>query len=605
MSKLRNSLSIVVPAYNEEKNLEPTITHIIAASPYLIGQFEIIIVNDCSNDQTGAVAECLVKTYPFVRVVHSSTNLGFGGAYKEGVQKAVLDYVLMVPGDDAYPIASLERIFAKVGSADIVMSYTTNMEIRSWSRRLISDTFVFAMNILFQLRLKYYNGVTVLPTATAQTLQFSSGFSYAAENMVRLIKLHRFSYEQVPCEITERKMGKSSALKAKNIWSVLTGVTALVLEVYGAGIRGLFKNENDSAKKQSIDFLEWENNVANEIKFKKVCITGGAGYVGSALVPFLMERGYDVTVLDLFWYGDEFFSHLLSSQSKGSLRLVKGDIRDQETLDKAFAGQDAVIHLACISNDPSYDLNPNLGKTINYDAFGKILKALKQTNVKRFLYASSSSVYGVKDIPNVTEEASCEPLTDYSKFKLLCEQDLKTADVGTMEWSIIRPATVCGYGPRLRLDLTVNILTTHGLEKNKITVHGGDQLRPNLNIKDMIRAYALFLEAEKEKIHGKTFNVGFENKSVGNIAEMVKTELAAQSTGGVEIVVEPTKDHRSYHVNSDKVFRELGFRPEHTIQDAIRSLIEAHRSGKIPDAMTNPNYYNIRQMQSLKVEDAL
>ena len=337
-------------------------------------------------------------------------------------------------------------------------------------------------------------------------------------------------------------------------------------------------------------------------KLKKVAITGGAGYVGSALVPFLLERGYEVTILDLFWYGEKIFKELQVKHGN-ALRLIKGDIRDEAKLTEAFDKQDAVIHLACISNDPSYDLDPELGRTINYDAFGKILKTLKITKPKRFIYASSSSVYGVKDVPNVTEETSCDPLTDYSKFKMQCEIDLKATDMGNIEWVIARPATVCGYAPRLRLDLTVNILTISALEKNKITVHGGDQLRPNLNVRDMIRAYQTLLESDGAALNKQTFNIGYENKSVQKIAEMAKAEVErARPETPISIVVEPTKDHRSYHINSDKISRVLGFKSEYTIQDAIKSLVDAHRAGNIPDALTKPEYFNIKQMQELKVE---
>lgn len=335
------------------------------------------------------------------------------------------------------------------------------------------------------------------------------------------------------------------------------------------------------------------------LKFPKVAITGGGGYVGSALVPYLIDLGYEVTVLDLFWYGQEVYPDLVD---KSKLRLIKGDIRNPADLKEAFTGQDAVLHLACISNDPSFELQPELGKSINYDAFGKILSMVKECGVKRFVYASSSSVYGVKEILNVTEEASCEPLTDYSKFKWMCEEDLKRADMGSTEWSIIRPATVCGYAPRLRLDLTVNILTISALARKRITVHGGGQLRPNLNVKDMIRAYSTFLNAPKEQIHQKIFNVGFENRSVGDIAQLAKKVV---NDPEVDLVIEPTHDHRSYHVNSDKVARELGFRPEYTIEDAIQSLVDAHKVGKIPDALTNSYYYNIRRMKEIAEESAI
>jgi len=333
------------------------------------------------------------------------------------------------------------------------------------------------------------------------------------------------------------------------------------------------------------------------VKFPKVAITGGGGYVGSQLVPHLIDKGYEVTVLDLFWYGDDVYPDV---KDKSKVRKVKGDIRNPADLKKAFAGQDAVLHLACISNDPSFEMQPNLGKTINYDCFADIMKTVKDCGVKRFIYASSSSVYGVKDTPNVTEEATCEPLTDYSKFKLMCEHDLQKADMGPVEWSVIRPATVCGYGARLRLDLTVNILTISALAKKKITVHGGNQLRPNLNIKDMVRAYSHFLEQPKDAIHRKIFNVGFENRSVADIAKMAHKVVADKS---VEIVTEPTHDHRSYHVNSDKVARELGFKPEYTIEDAIQTLVTAYKAGKMSEPLTNPMYYNIRRMKELNLEN--
>ncbi len=334
-----------------------------------------------------------------------------------------------------------------------------------------------------------------------------------------------------------------------------------------------------------------------ELKFPKVAITGGGGYVGSALVPHLIDKGYDVTVLDLFWYGENVYPGF---NDHPKLKRVKGDIRDPKALQEAFKGQDAVLHLACISNDPSFEMQPNLGKSINYDCFADIMKTVKNEKVKRFIYASSSSVYGVKDVPKVTEEESCEPLTDYSKFKLMCEEDLKKEDMGPVEWSVIRPATVCGYAPRQRLDLTVNILTIHALIKKKITVHGGEQLRPNLNVRDMIRAYSTFLAAPKEQIHQKIFNVGFQNRSVADIAGMVKDVV---NDPAVEIVVEPTHDLRSYRVNSDKVEREVGFKPEYTIEDAIKSIVDAYRDGKLPDALDKSVYYNIKRMKELNLEN--
>lgn len=326
-------------------------------------------------------------------------------------------------------------------------------------------------------------------------------------------------------------------------------------------------------------------------KFKRIFIIGGAGYVGSALVPSLLAKGYEVVVYDLYIYGDVF-------KDVKDQRLVEihGDIRDKERMIAGARGCDAMIHLACISNDPSFELNPALGKSINYDAFFNVLAAAKENSVKRFLYASSSSVYGVKAEPNVKEDAVLEPLTDYSKFKVACEQALQDSDLG-MDWAIIRPATVCGYAPRLRLDLSVNILTTHAVLNKKIKIFGGSQLRPNINILDMVRVYEYFLEAPREKVHGQAFNAGFQNMAIREIAETVKR---VANDPAITFEITPTNDNRSYHVNSDKL-KGIGFAMQHTVEDAVQSLMKAFKEGKITDGLTNPMYYNIKRMQELKL----
>ncbi len=325
---------------------------------------------------------------------------------------------------------------------------------------------------------------------------------------------------------------------------------------------------------------------------KSVCVIGGGGYVGSKLVPELLKTGRKVTVLDLFWYGQGNY------KPDRNLRLVTGDIRDRSVLRHAFKDQEAVIHLACVSNDPSFELNPKFGKEINLDSFPGVLDELRSSQVKRFIYASSSSVYGIKEQRNVTEDTECNPITDYSKFKLMCEDMLRTSYL-PLDWCIVRPATVCGYAPRLRLDLVVNILTISALVNKRIMVNGGSQLRPNLNIKDMVAAYIALLDATSEKINGQTFNVGFENMSLMEIARMVKTSMGA---AGVEIEKIPTNDNRSYHVNSDKISRVLNFRPRFTINQAIQSIIIAYSEGRLKDPLTNPMYYNIKRMQELNIQ---
>ena len=330
----------------------------------------------------------------------------------------------------------------------------------------------------------------------------------------------------------------------------------------------------------------------NELKC--VLVTGGAGYVGSVLVPRLIEAGYHVTVLDLYLYGPDIFGKYHGHER---LREIKGDLRDRDSVAKAVSGCDAVIHLACISNDPSYDLNPQLGKSINFDAFRPLVQASKHAGVQRFIYASSSSVYGIKEDANVTEDLSLEPLTDYSKFKVLCEEVLHEERAPGFTTVTIRPSTVCGYAPRLRLDLTVNILTNHAVNNGKITVFGGDQMRPNIHIKDMVDLYLHLLTLPSEKIDGGIFNAGYENLAVVKIAQLVKETLGMD----IEIEVTPTDDNRSYHVSSELMKRELGFIPKHTVEDAVRDLKSAFDKGLVPNSMTGSNYFNIRRMQELKL----
>ena len=324
---------------------------------------------------------------------------------------------------------------------------------------------------------------------------------------------------------------------------------------------------------------------------KNILITGGAGYVGSVLTRRLLEHGYSVTVIDLMIYEE----HVLENHP--NLKKITGDIRNVDLLRSTIPGHDAIIHLACISNDPSFELNPELGKSINLDAFEPLVQIAKDSGVKRFIYASSSSVYGIKNEPDVTEEMLLEPLTDYSKFKAMCEEILAKYQSPGFTTVTIRPATVCGYSPRLRLDLTVNILTNLAVNKGEITVFGGQQKRPNLHIEDMASLYLLLLELPDHKIAGKVFNAGYENFKVAEIAEMVRTIIGPQ----VNIITTSTNDNRSYHISSEKIKREIGFIPTHSIKDAIQDLKNAFDLNLIPDSLTDDRYFNVKQMQKVKL----
>ena len=332
---------------------------------------------------------------------------------------------------------------------------------------------------------------------------------------------------------------------------------------------------------------------ANAIQ--QVLVTGGAGYVGAVLIPKLLQAGYQVKVIDLYLYGADV---LAAVKDHPGLEQIKGDIRDRALLEKIMPGCDAVIHLACISNDPSFELDPDLGKSINYDAFLDLVDVAKDSGVKRFIYASSSSVYGIKETENVTEELPLQPLTDYSKYKALCEEVLLAKREPGFVTLVLRPATVCGYSPRLRLDLTVNILTNLAINNNKITVFGGDQKRPNIHIEDMTDLYIKSLQWPDEAIDGKIFNAGYENHTVSEIAQMVRRVVGEQ----VEIVTTPTDDHRSYHISSDKIKRELGFVPQHTIEEAAQDLVKAFKANLVPEPMKDIRYYNIKTMQALNLK---
>lgn len=324
---------------------------------------------------------------------------------------------------------------------------------------------------------------------------------------------------------------------------------------------------------------------------KRVYITGGAGYVGARLVPRLLDEGYQVTVLDLMIYGEDV---LLPHPN---LTAIKGDIRDHRLLENTICDHDAVIHLACISNDPSFELNPELGKSINLDAFRPLVEISCRSGVKRFIYASSSSVYGIKEEPDVHENIALEPLTDYSRFKAECEKILAEYQSPKFTTVTIRPATVCGYSPRQRLDVVVNILSNLAFHKREISVFGGNQLRPNIHIEDMVECYLLLLKVSSDKIAGEVFNAGYENQSVLELAQTVQSVMGED----VKLVTTPTNDNRSYHISSKKIAQCLGFTPTHTIREAIEDMKQAFDAGLLPNSLTDEKYFNIKRMQNLKL----
>ncbi len=332
---------------------------------------------------------------------------------------------------------------------------------------------------------------------------------------------------------------------------------------------------------------------------KSIFVTGGAGYVGSSLVPDLLANGYKVTVYDIMYFGDNFLP-----KKNPNLKIIKGDIRDIKKLENSCLNHEFFLHLACISNDSSFELDENLSTSINLDAFEPMVLAAKRSGIKRFIYASTSSVYGVSDKKDVTEDHPLVPLTLYNKYKGMCEPLLLKHTNDNFVGVIFRPATVCGYAPRLRLDLSVNILTNHAVNKNKIMVFGGKQLRPNLHIKDYCDLVKLLLLAPGEKIKNQIFNVGYQNMCIEDIANLVKKVVEKKYPDKKEIKIEtlPSNDNRSYHINSDKIFKLLGYRAKRSLEEAVGDLCESFKKGLIERSFDDDWYYNVRTLKSIQAK---
>lgn len=333
-------------------------------------------------------------------------------------------------------------------------------------------------------------------------------------------------------------------------------------------------------------------------KFNNIFVTGGAGYCGSLLVPQLLSAGYKVTVYDKLYYGQEF----LPLDHK-HLSVIEGDIRNIDHFSDSVAGHDAVLHLACISNDASFVLDEKLSTTVNMDAFEPMVIEAKSQGVRRFIYASSSSVYGVSDQTDVTENHPLMPLTLYNEYKGMCEPLLFKHTDEIFEGVIFRPATVCGYAPRQRLDLSVNILTNHAVNNKNIVVFGGNQLRPNLHVKDYANLCEILLTANSEDIRDEIFNCGYQNMSIADIAEVVRdiVEEEFPELGKIGIETTASDDNRSYHINSDKIFKKLNFKPKLSVADAVRDLCKAFKRGLLPNSFEDDRYFNVRTMKNKSV----
>ena len=330
------------------------------------------------------------------------------------------------------------------------------------------------------------------------------------------------------------------------------------------------------------------------MNIKKIFITGGGGYIGARLVPYLLKKKFFVSVYDTFYFGNTL-------KKNKNLQVIKGDIRNTKKLKKHCKNHDIFLHLACISNDTSFQLNEKLSKTINFDAFEPMVIAAKDSNIKRFIYASTSSVYGISKKKNVRENHKLLPLTLYNKYKGMCEPLLIKHTTDNFEGVIFRPATVCGYSPKMRFDLSVNILTNFAYNKKIIKVFGGNQLRPNLHIQDYCDVVLRLINAPSKKIKNQIFNVGNQNMSINNIANLVKNTIQKKYKTKIEIIRTQSNDNRSYHINSDKIYRVLKFKPKKDIKDAILEICDGFEKKKIKNSFKNLNFFNVQKLKKLNV----
>ena len=329
-------------------------------------------------------------------------------------------------------------------------------------------------------------------------------------------------------------------------------------------------------------------------------ITGGSGYVGTRLINILLRRENINKIInyDVSFYGD---NHLPNNKK---LVYCKKDIRDKASFQDAIRENNinTVIHLACISNDPTFELNSDISKQINFDCFENLVSVSKASGVINFIYASTCSVYGVSETPDVNEESPLVPITDYNKYKAECEPILKKYIDNNFSGVIIRPATVCGYSEKMRFDLTVNILTNYAYNKGFIKVFGGEQYRPNIHIDDMCNLYLLLLNTDLNKINGEIFNAGHQNLKVIEIANKVKKITEKLTDKNIEIRVEKSNDIRSYQINSDKIQQKLDYKFNKSVEDAITDLIMNFKNNNIIDSF-NPKWQNLSILKNLELNN--
>ena len=329
----------------------------------------------------------------------------------------------------------------------------------------------------------------------------------------------------------------------------------------------------------------------------KLLITGGSGYVGTRLTNYLLQKYSDLSIFnyDISFFGDD---HLPIENKQ--YHYLKEDIRYPEKFEKAIKDNniDTVIHLACISNDPTFELNSKISKIINFDCFDNLVTISKKNKVKKFIYASTSSVYGVSESPRVDENHELVPLTDYNKYKALCEPILKKYLDDEFQGLIIRPATVCGFSEKMRFDLTVNILTNFAYNKQIINIFGGQQYRPNIHIDDMCRLYEQIIFSDIKKYNGEIFNAGFQNLKVADIAVMVKKIVEQHINKNVDLNFTESNDKRSYRVTSDKITNLLGFEMKKNVEDAINDICIGFKNGSIKNSF-DEKFLNIKVLQKV------